>query len=97
MSLDDRDPELIRLQVQATKGRSDFLEATLAFHLAIAVAVEALAQDLETEEATARFSSALSHAARAVEQKLSGDERDQFRRIYDYFREVCDVTWENPQ
>ena len=97
MRLDNKNPELIRWQIQATKGRSDFLEANCALQLAIAVAVEALAQDQEKEELTGRFSSALATAARAVEQKLSDDEQDQFRRIYSYFQEICEVTWENPQ
>ena len=97
MSLDHEDPKLIKLRIDAVKGRSDFMTAVQTLHLAIVVAIQTLDEDPEQVEVRDRFASALEVAASHLGPRLSDDERDQYHRLYKYFQEMLEITFGGSQ
>lgn len=87
MSLDDEDPKLAALMAGASINRLTFLAAVEMLHLAIAVAIEAVDEALEGATVRDRIASALEVAVPQLQDRLSEDERDQYRRLHKYFLE----------
>ena len=88
MSLDDADAQISRIIAGATKGRMDFMRAVQEFHLALIVALRFVEQDQGMGGLQNHFTSALELAVSELEGRLSSDEKDQFRRLYQYFQEM---------
>ena len=91
MSFDDESAETIRLRVLAHKARRDYITGVSAFHEALSVALVTVEEQPAEERTIDRLLDVLSTAVQVIGGRLSDDERKQFDKTVDYFRQTLDL------